>query len=224
MPLKELRGIVIHWTANTARGADADAHQRYFNTTTRMASAHYVVDDQQVIQLIPDTEVAYHVGDRKRGNIAYPRRAQLLRDAHDPGSQVPNLYTIGVELCVNQYSDFMRTAEYAAQLTAMLLKRHQLTIADLYRHVDLTGKDCPNMYLNHQVAGESYDWSWQTFLALVDVTQERMQLSEQQKALNDRLYELMSNTNPPTPNPTPDPPLTAWDHLALFFVKIFEKK
>ena len=38
--LKKLKGIVIHWTANTNPGANALANRNYFNTTKNSCSAH----------------------------------------------------------------------------------------------------------------------------------------------------------------------------------------
>lgn len=63
--LKKLKGIVIHWTANTGKGANAVANRNYFNTTKTAASAHYIVDDHSIVQCIPDGEVAWHVGASK---------------------------------------------------------------------------------------------------------------------------------------------------------------
>ncbi len=39
------KGLVIHWTANEKKGADAVANRNYFNKPTTEASAHYIVDD-----------------------------------------------------------------------------------------------------------------------------------------------------------------------------------
>ncbi|QSQ07944.1 hypothetical protein H0A61_00263 [Koleobacter methoxysyntrophicus] len=43
---EKIKYIVIHDTGNRARGADAEAHYRYFNSGNRGASAHYFVDDR----------------------------------------------------------------------------------------------------------------------------------------------------------------------------------
>ena len=57
--LREVRGIVLHWTANTKKGAGAAAHRKYFNTTDRAASAHYIIEEEIIIQCIPSDEVAW---------------------------------------------------------------------------------------------------------------------------------------------------------------------
>ena len=47
--LKELKGIIVHWTANVKPTAGAEAHLKYFGHTTVQASCHYVVDDKNII-------------------------------------------------------------------------------------------------------------------------------------------------------------------------------
>jgi len=141
-PLKKLKGIVIHWTANQNKGAGAAAHARYFNNLRpggRQASAHYMVDDKEVIQLIPDLEVAFHVGSRN----GYTQLAhqELLEGAGDS----PNNYLIGIELCVNEDSDLAVTRQKGAILTRDLLYKYGLTVNQVYRHFDITGKNCPQV-------------------------------------------------------------------------------
>lgn len=155
--LKELKGIVLHWTANVSKGADADAHYKYFNNANRSASAHYIVDDKKVVQLIPDMEVAWHVGDKPRlSNLPY--RKQLV-----PQGGNPNDYFIGVEMCVNKDGNWIDTLRNTRELLQELFKRYGFDSDNLYRHYDITGKDCPKMYLPVIIGNEKYDWLWQEF-------------------------------------------------------------
>lgn len=56
------KGVVIHETGN-AKGADAMAHYSYWNSSPQAkSSAHIVLDQKQIIQLIPYTERAWHAG------------------------------------------------------------------------------------------------------------------------------------------------------------------
>jgi len=56
------KGVVIHETGNI-NGADAEAHYKYWNSSpAAKSSAHIVLDDRQIIQLIPYTERAWHAG------------------------------------------------------------------------------------------------------------------------------------------------------------------
>jgi len=54
------QGFVIHSTDTP--GATAQNEFDYFNSTYRGASAHYFVDWAQIIQTIPENEVAWHAG------------------------------------------------------------------------------------------------------------------------------------------------------------------
>ena len=139
--LREMRGVIAHWTANTDKGANALANRNYFNNhTDRYASAHYVVDDHNIIQCIPDNEMAYHVG-------ANVYKADGKRIIADTPSLTPNYYVIGFEMCVNADGDWNKTYQNSVDLAAHLLRKHGFTINDLYRHYDITGKDCPKMLL-----------------------------------------------------------------------------
>lgn len=166
--MNEVLGIVIHWTANVHRGADAMANRNYFNrkykvwngryyerngsTRFRWGSAHYVVDDKQIVRCIPENEVAYHVGDRKP-KLSLPYG--------------PNQCLIGIEMCVNKDVDWMKVLENTKWLVQELRKRYPSI--PIYRHYDVTGKDCPKMYLPIKVGGDKYDWSWQTLLKYFDL-------------------------------------------------------
>lgn len=145
--IKEVRAIVAHWTANTSKGANAVANRNYFNNGSpgpggklRQASAHYCVDDRTVVQCLPDHEVAYHVGAARYKAEGY----DLFRD-HPALS--PNYFTVGFEMCVNSDGDWDMTRAHSVDLAAHLLTKHGLGIERLIRHYDVTGKDCPKMFL-----------------------------------------------------------------------------
>lgn len=163
--LKKLKAIIIHWTANTRIGANAAANARYFNSDqyfTKIngqkikisASAHYVVDDKEIIRCIPDDEVGYHVGSKS----GY--KELVYNTINIPREHSPNDYTIGIEMCVNSDGDFAKTRQNTIELTNFLLKQHNLTIANVFRHFDITGKDCPKMMLEQDV--------WQQFLLEIE--------------------------------------------------------
>jgi N-acetylmuramoyl-L-alanine amidase len=153
--IRAIRGIIAHWTANTNRGADARAHQRYFNNVTnRFASAHYVVDDKVTIQCLPDNEVGFHVGDNSDNN-----RPDGIRLRGNSGLTA-NYFVIGFEMCVNSDGDWNTTYRNSVELAAQLLRKYQFTVSDLYRHHDITGKDCPKMMIE--------DAPWQAFKRAVE--------------------------------------------------------
>jgi len=144
--IRKLKGVIAHWTANTDKGATAKANRNYFNNTDRYASAHYIVDDKAIIQCLPDNEVGYHVG----ANV-YKSDGNRIKE----GSLTPNYFVIGFEMCVNKDGDWNKTYRNSVDLAAHLLRKYQFSIHDLYRHFDITGKDCPKMMLEEK--------KWQAF-------------------------------------------------------------
>lgn len=144
--IRKLKGIVAHWTANSSRGADAQANRNYFNNTTVYASAHYLIDDHSIIQALPDHEVGYHVGGR-----SYKPIGESIRE----NNLTPNYFLIGFEMCVNQDGDWNKTYWNSVELAQHLLSKYNFTVNELYRHYDITGKLCPMMMIEEQ--------SWQRF-------------------------------------------------------------
>ncbi|MEM6726046.1 MAG: N-acetylmuramoyl-L-alanine amidase, partial [Bacteroidota bacterium] len=134
-----LKGVIVHWTANTGAGANAWANRNYFNTTDRYASAHYMVDDNHILQCLPDYEVGYHVGAR-----TYKPIGKSLME----GDKNPNYFVIGIEMCVNSDGDWDKTYQNTVDLTQYLLNLHNFSIHQLWRHYDITGKDCPKMMID----------------------------------------------------------------------------
>lgn len=56
------RLIVLHSTVSPCKPGGADAIARFFRIGQNVTSAHYVVDPDKVIQMVPDHTVAYHCG------------------------------------------------------------------------------------------------------------------------------------------------------------------
>ncbi len=135
------KGLVIHWTANQKKGAKAINNRNYFNDSGQAVSAHYVADDTEIVQCLPENEMAYHVGAK-----------MYKKEALQQLSSYPNNCTIGIEMCVNVDGDFTKTYQNTVQLAADILKRYGWTINQLWRHYDITGKDCPRFFVDDAIA------------------------------------------------------------------------
>jgi N-acetylmuramoyl-L-alanine amidase len=135
------RGLVIHWTANEGKGANAVANRNYFNKPTTEASAHYIVDDKQIVRCLPENEMAYHVGAK-----------QYKPEALAKLSSYPNNCTIGIEMCVNADGNFQETYRRTVELAADILKRYGWGVDRLWRHFDITGKNCPAYFVSDDFA------------------------------------------------------------------------
>lgn len=124
--------IVVHETDNTKAGANADAHYTYWNTNDNAkSSAHFVVDDKKIIQLLPLDARAWHVGDNK---------------GH---SDITNDNAIGVEICVNSDGNYAKARQNGIELVQHLLKVTGLSVDRVVRHYDSSGKWCPRNMLNN---------------------------------------------------------------------------
>jgi N-acetylmuramoyl-L-alanine amidase len=145
--LIKLKALIIHWTANTNVKANAIANRNYFNTTKTSASAHYVIDDKQIVKCIPENEIGYHVGAKAYTKLGMTFTQGTLKADSIPFYS-PNFFTCGIEMCVNSDGDWNKTYQNTVEFSAKFLKDNGLTIDSLYRHYDLTGKDCPKMMID----------------------------------------------------------------------------
>ncbi len=146
--LYEVKGLVFHWAGNP--GTSADANRIYFGLLAqqniaddkedRYASSHFIVDDNAIIQCIPNDEKAWHVG-----SYNYMPFVEIEIGKH------PNNYLIGIEICHpdNSGNFTKRTILNVIQLTFYLINKYRhLEKKDLYRHYDITGKDCPRYWVS----------------------------------------------------------------------------
>ncbi|GED68701.1 hypothetical protein BRE01_24030 [Brevibacillus reuszeri] len=150
------KGVVIHWTANERSGANAVANRNFFNNPTTEASAHYIVDDAQIIRCLPEDEMGYHVGAKAYKPMAL---AKL--------SSYPNNCTIGIEMCVNADGHFPVMYQRTVELTASILKKYGWGVEQLWRHYDITGKICPAFFVEDDYArkytGSKATEAWEKF-------------------------------------------------------------
>lgn len=126
--------IVIHWVGNA--GSSAIANRNYFESlaTSRKtyASSHYIIGlNGEIIRCIPNNEVAFH-----SGSYSMNRKSIGIENCHTDcnGKFNNNTYNSLVELC------------------ASLCKQYNITINNVIRHFDVTSKNCPKYYVEHNEA------------------------------------------------------------------------
>ena len=123
IPLKKVTKIVVHYVGNPK--SSAIANRNYFENQKnggRYVSSHFIVGlGGEVIQCVPTNEVAYC-------------------------SNSANTYSVSIECChPDSTGKFTAATEKSlAELCAMLCKQFDLDPeADIIRHYDVTGKQCP---------------------------------------------------------------------------------
>lgn len=131
-----IRGIVVHYTANP--GATAMENRNYFeglkDSHATKSSSNFIVGlEGEIVQCVPTWEVAYASNDRN----------------HD---------TVSIECCHPDESGEFTDATYRSvvQLCAWLCMKFDLDERDVIRHYDVTGKDCPRYYVEHEEAWEQF--------------------------------------------------------------------
>lgn len=129
---KSIQYIVIHWVGNA--NTSAIANRNYFNnlakTHSTSASSHYIIGlNGEIIRCIPDDEVAFH-----SGSYSMNRKSIGIEDCHPDwnGKFTDDTYNALVELCAD------------------LCKKYEISINNVIRHYDVTGKSCPKYYVEHQ--------------------------------------------------------------------------
>jgi N-acetylmuramoyl-L-alanine amidase len=117
--------ITIHETANKTVGANAEMHRKFVHNGggDAQVSFHYVVDDKESIQLMPDDEVAWHAGDGPNG--------------------VGNNRSIAIETCVNADGNFLLATVNLAKLVVKLMQEFNIPLTKVVQHNRWSGKNCP---------------------------------------------------------------------------------
>lgn len=128
----KIQYIVIHWVANP--GSSAIGNRNYFNSLATShktsASSHYIIGlNGEIIRCIPEDEVAFH-----------------------SGSYSMNRKSVGIETCHPDWEGKFAESTYNSlvELCADICRRYGLTINDIIRHYDVTGKECPRYYVRNE--------------------------------------------------------------------------
>ena len=124
----KIKYIVIHDTGNIDKGADANAHFNFFNNGDRQSSAHYFVDDKQILRIIKDENRSWAVGDG--------------RDKYG----ITNENSLNIEMCINSDGDLNKTYLNTLKLTKYLMKKYNIPMENVVRHYDASRKICPYIW------------------------------------------------------------------------------
>lgn len=143
--------IVIHYTANP--GSTAEQNRNYFenlkDTGETYASAQFVIGlEGEIIQCVPCNEMAYC-------------------------SNNLNEMCISIEMCHPDDTGSFHDATYnnCVYLVAHLMNYYHLDMDHLIRHYDVTGKNCPKYFVEHEDR-------WIVFKDFVEEYRERFRKGE----------------------------------------------
>ena len=139
--INRIKYIVVHFTANNGDTAYGNTN---YSKSYRGASAHYFVDENNIYQSVEDKNIAWHCGAKKYKH-----------------STCRNSNSLGVELCSRKDSKgnfyFMdKTVYNAVELIKMLMAKYNVPIANVIRHYDVTGKNCPEPFVRDIKAWQNF--------------------------------------------------------------------
>ncbi len=154
IPLETVNGIVVHYTANP--GTTAQQNRNYFEglaeSKKTKVSSHFIIGlSGEIIQCIPMNEIAYASNER-------------------------NADTISIECCIdNDAGKFTeKTYDALVQLTAWLVGKYDLEIEDIIRHYDVTGKNCPKYFVEHESAWVDFKLDVEKYIDTYGVKKEKL--------------------------------------------------
>lgn len=129
---ENITGIVIHYVANAKTSAkqNRDYFEGLKDSHVTKASSHFIIGlDGEIVQCIPTKEIAY-------------------------ASNYRNKDTISIEVChPDETGQFTESSyESVVQLTAWLANKYHIREKNIIRHYDVTGKNCPKYYVEHEDA------------------------------------------------------------------------
>lgn len=133
-----VRYLVYHYTGND--GDTARANAVYYANAAVQSSAHYFVDDTEIIQSVPELYTAWAVGGKKWIDCAQTGGGTLH-------GVVTNANSISIEMCDTVRDGKLMATEAtlanAAALGRKLMALYGIPIERVVRHFDVTGKHCP---------------------------------------------------------------------------------
>lgn len=130
--MEDMTGVVVHYVGNP--NTTARQNRNYFaslaETHETHASSNFVIGlEGEILLCVPIGEVAYCSKER-------------------------NIDTLSIEVCHPDKSGKFNQASYDSlvKLVNWLREFYDLDVDDVIRHYDVTGKECPRYYVDHEEA------------------------------------------------------------------------
>lgn len=118
------REIILHYIGNP--GTSATANANYFANVNSQTSVHYIVDDSNIIEIIPPTMKSYGTNSKEH-----------------------NEKGIQIEMCHPDATGKISEATLTNTVWLCQELMGAFGITDIIRHYDVSGKKCPLWYVIH---------------------------------------------------------------------------
>jgi N-acetylmuramoyl-L-alanine amidase CwlA len=160
-PNREIKYIVIHYTAGVTSKAGSALNTADYYPRSNNVSADFTVDDSCAVCYNRDilNRYTWHCGGNKyntRGGSLY--------------GKCTNANSIGVEICSTNSTGKMQNANdrsysftsaavnNAVELVRQLMKWYSIPAENVIRHYDVTGKPCPGIIGWNIESGSEAEW------------------------------------------------------------------
>lgn len=123
---EKIKGIVFH---NTGNDLSAKEHEELMETSSQHFGAHFFVDENEIVQVMPLDWFVWHTGK---------------------GYDMGNTRTIAIEICKSMADKetYMKSQENAVKLAKKLMEEYGLKIKDIYFHSTFDNVYCPHRILD----------------------------------------------------------------------------
>lgn len=166
---RKIEFLVMHYVGavSTARN-----NASYFKNTYRGASAHYFVDDNEVVQVVEDKDIAWHCGN----------------DVYYCGARNSN--SLSIEMCCYKMSNgslniTAETEARAVELAKQLMKKYNIKIENVVRHYDVTHKNCPAPFVKDEERWNSFKKKLQSQSAETEETTLKEEYTDYEKRVRN---------------------------------------
>ena len=143
---REIKYIVIHYFGSLGT---AEAVANYFAATENESSAHYCVDEGEVVyQCVEDGDIAWHCGTK--GAYLHPE----CRNSNSIGIEARPCKLDPATAASAEAKDWYFSEEVTANLAALtklLMEQYDIPPERVVRHYDVTGKWCPRPWMGDDV-------------------------------------------------------------------------
>ena len=175
---KNIKWLPIHYTANDRDSSKGNGN--YFKNNKPKASAHYFVDDDVIVNSVPDDYIAYAVGGKKYNNNGGKYYGVCT-----------NTNSLSIELCDtkrNGKSDLSsETRKNAIELARHLCKKYKIDKNHIIMHYQVNGKLCPKYFVEDTKAWKKFKddiFAETNKLVTIPTVINANLVKEMQKALN----------------------------------------
>lgn len=146
--------LVVHWTAVPRQSADTV--WRWWDgmatsASPKYGSTHAIADEERLLEMMPYTERAYHVGSA-RGYSSYATARFGGRNVSSTGS--PNRFYLGIEMCVETYEGEISDGTWRTTVQWLVARCNEQAGYDPYRDIIthnmvVDWKDCPRWMVRY---------------------------------------------------------------------------